>query len=66
MEEFDRLRREADTPIDHEALRTFREDYEVYGAETGEVTASYSGRCSVCDVGLDFTIERGFYTREPT
>lgn len=35
-------------------LGTFREDYEFYGAEDGEVTASYSGRCTTCGYGVSF------------
>lgn len=34
---------------------TFREDYEIYGAENGEVTVSYSGSCSTCGAHLAFT-----------
>lgn len=33
---------------------TFREDYEIYGAETGTVTVSYSGSCRECGLGLSF------------
>lgn len=33
---------------------TFREDYEIYGAETGEVTVSYGGSCDVCELSLEF------------
>ena len=33
---------------------TFREDYEFYGAETGTVTASYSGYCTVCGLSVTF------------
>lgn len=35
-------------------LGTFREDYEFYGAEDGEVTACYSGRCTTCGYGVSF------------
>lgn len=34
--------------------RTFREDYEIGGAEDGEVTVSYQGGCSVCKLSLSF------------
>ena len=34
---------------------TFREDHEIYGAETGTVTVGYSGHCTECSAGLDFT-----------
>lgn len=36
-------------------FRTFREDYEIYGAGEGMVTVSYSGGCEVCDLSLSFT-----------
>lgn len=32
----------------------FREDYEIYGAETGVVTVSYSGACCLCGLSLCF------------
>lgn len=35
--------------------RTFREDYAVYGAETGTVTVSYGGSCEECGLALNFT-----------
>jgi Fe-S cluster biogenesis protein NfuA len=34
---------------------SFREDYEIYGAEDGEVTVSYGGRCTECGLSLNFT-----------
>lgn len=34
--------------------QTFREDYEIYGAETGTVTVSYGGSCSHCGLSLSF------------
>ena len=37
---------------------TFREDYEITGAETGTVTIAYGGSCSVCGLNLRFQIER--------
>jgi hypothetical protein len=60
VEEFDKLR-DALKPIEPETYRTFREDYEFYGAVSGEITASYSGHCTVCDLGLDFEDKRPFY-----
>ena len=53
VDEFDAARA-ALKDVDPEAFRTFREDYEFYGAEDGEVTASYSGHCAKCGLGLDF------------
>ena len=34
---------------------TFREDYEIYGAEDGGVEVSYRGGCGVCGLQLKFT-----------
>jgi hypothetical protein len=56
VEEFDRLRA-ALTEFQqklNDASYTFREDYEFYGAEDGEVTASYRGWCTKCDLTLEF------------
>jgi hypothetical protein len=36
------------------AVSTFREDYEIYGAEDGVVKISYSGECTECGLGLNF------------
>jgi hypothetical protein len=33
---------------------TFREDYEITGAETGTVTVSYGGSCMECGLSLSF------------
>lgn len=56
VEEFDVLRAglaEFRTGLDN-ARETFREDYEFYGAESGEVVASYSGSCSKCGLSTEF------------
>jgi hypothetical protein len=37
-----------------DAYRTFREDYEFYGAEDGEVVAVYAGSCKECGLKLNF------------
>lgn len=33
---------------------TFREDYEIYGADSGTVHVGYSGRCETCGLSVDF------------
>jgi len=33
---------------------SFREDYEIYGADEGTVTVSYSGSCTKCRLSLSF------------
>ena len=62
-EEYERLRAEAQTSMDEESFRTFREDYEFYGASEGKVTASYRGHCQTCGLGIDFQHDRNFYAR---
>lgn len=57
VEEYDALRAEVAKGVDEEGHRTFREDYEIYGAEKGTVTVDYSGHCQVCGAGLDFKDE---------
>ncbi len=54
VEDFD-ARRAALPSVDPDDFYTFREDYEFWGAETGEVQVSYRGACNVC--GLSATIE---------
>lgn len=54
--EFDAARA-AIKPVRDQDYRTFREDYEIYGAEGGLVQVSYSGHCDVCGLSLDFKDE---------
>ena len=63
-EEYETLRAEAQVPVYPEAFRTFREDHEFYGAADGTITASYSGHCQTCGLGLDFKDEHPFYEPE--
>lgn len=53
VEEFDQSRA-AIKPVRESDHKTFREDYEITGAETGEVTVSYGGSCSACGLSLEF------------
>jgi hypothetical protein len=39
------------------APHTFREDYEIYGAESGTVTVTYGGSCGTCGLSLTFKHE---------
>ena len=55
--EFDERRAQIPS-INREDFRTFREDYEIYGAETGTVKVDYSGACETCGLGLRFTEEK--------
>jgi hypothetical protein len=59
VEEFDAARAALEL---EDVGHTFREDYEFYGAEGGEITAEYSGHCTRCDLGLDFKHERRFWS----
>lgn len=60
-EEYLRLMSEASAPLNAEEFRTFREDYEFYGAHRGEIVASYSGHCEKCGCGVDFEECRRFF-----
>lgn len=60
VDEFD-AKRAALPQLDPEKFRTFREDYEFYGADAGEVVADYSGHCSQCGLGVDFSEHRKFW-----
>lgn len=62
--EYEALRAAAQVPVDPESFDTFREDYEIYGAEDGTITVTYSGSCNTCGLGLHFRIEKPFYDRE--
>jgi hypothetical protein len=53
VEQFDHARKSIE-PVEESDYRTFREDYEFYGAETGTIEVSYSGHCGACGLGLDF------------
>jgi hypothetical protein len=44
--------------------RTFREDYEIYGADEGTVKVSYSGSCTKCGLRLNFEEEHMFYPKK--
>lgn len=41
--------------VNPEDYRTFREDWEIYGASEGTVTVSYGGSCDKCGTHLEFT-----------
>lgn len=54
VEEFDRLRSERDEFANTEPDETFREDYEFWGADVGELNASYRGSCDRCGLTHKF------------
>ena len=57
VQEFDDARKKfaADMAAFENRAHTFREDYEIYGAEDGAITITYSGSCGQC--GLSFNFE---------
>lgn len=59
-DEYEAMRAMAAVPINLHALQTLREDYEIWGAETGTVNVSYGGHCQECGLGLDFKFTREF------
>lgn len=59
-EEFDRLR-DGLSPVDSEDFRTFREDYEFYGASEGELRVSYSGNCQECGLSVNLETSKKFW-----
>lgn len=55
LDEWDRMRAEPVPEGTSELQELFREDYEFYGAEDGEVVADYSGSCAACGLSIHFT-----------
>lgn len=43
------------------SIRTFREDWDIYGADTGTVTISYRGGCAQCGVTCEFEHDVRFW-----
>jgi hypothetical protein len=60
VDEFDEARRQHAAAVAKFEQRqpTFREDYEIDGAEDGVITVRYRGGCRECGLGLSFTDER--------
>lgn len=55
--EFDAMRADLERDKSTLADPTFREDYEIYGAEDGVVRVKYSGHCRDCNLRLKFEHE---------
>ena len=53
--EYERLRSEAQELFQATPGYKFREDYEVYGADSGAVVVSYGGSCEACGLSVSFT-----------
>jgi hypothetical protein len=60
IEEFDAARA-AIVAVDVKGYYTFREDYEFYGAEDGEIQVRYSGNCSKCGLSAEIKDSKRFY-----
>jgi hypothetical protein len=60
VEEFDAARAALVEPKADDFV-TFREDYEWYGASTGEVSGSYRGGCSKCGLNTEVETTRRFW-----
>lgn len=52
--EWENARVSIDAILTDKLRETFREDYEFYGADSGTVIASYSGKCSTCGLAVHF------------
>lgn len=62
VEQYDALRGEAAEPINRSRLVTFREDYEIWGAEEGKIMIRYTGICNVCGLAAEFCHAESFYS----
>ncbi len=67
VEEFDAKRAALPTvtPAASEVYMTFREDYEIYDAETGEVRISYRGGCTKCSLACEIKTSKLFFQPTP-
>lgn len=61
IEKLAKLERDAEKAGDDFRQHTFREDYEIYGAETGTLTVSYHGQCTECGLKLSVKETYPFY-----
>jgi hypothetical protein len=66
VEEFDKLRAAADAKLKEHLPETFREDYEVYGADQGELRIYYSGCCDTCGLEHNYEHKASFYPEDPS
>lgn len=60
VEEFDAAREALVDPT-RDNFHTFREDYEFWGAEDGEVHGQYKGRCTVCGLEARLELSKRFW-----
>jgi hypothetical protein len=55
VEEFDLRRKAYEERLRERPEPTFREDYEIYGADTGELHIRYGGGCVICGLTHEFS-----------
>lgn len=63
VEEWIALRNEAAAHAEPYEEQEFREDFEIYGAESGTVKVSYMGCCTRCGLHLEFKHEHPLFAR---
>lgn len=54
VERFDQMRAELESLRTDHIDNTFREDYEIFGAEDGTVEVRYRGACGTCNLRMEF------------
>lgn len=64
IEEFDRLRREAAPPVDREACRTFREDWDFHLGQNGTLSYDYRGSCEECGANVSVSDVKHVLTKD--
>lgn len=62
IEEWDKISGVLYHEVDEEAVRTFREDYDFWGAETGLLMISYRGECTKCGLKFEHEDSKTFWT----
>lgn len=55
VDEWMRMVGDHDRMVEAGVGRTFREDYEITGAEDGEIEVEYRGRCRDCGLSVSFS-----------
>lgn len=63
-EDYEEMTLAANVPIDLGVLQTFREDYDIWGAEDGVVRVSYGAQCQKCGLTLKFHHDHILYPAE--
>jgi hypothetical protein len=60
----DRARKAADAAEEENSPCTFREDYEIYGADEGVIRVEYHGECQECGLRVEFSFDKPFFTEK--